>query len=296
MSAKTSYRLSGIALLIGAAFSIANLVIQGWLLSAAELATILSPFDFVSNALGIVGGIFVLLGLPGMYARQAERAGIIGLLGFVCVWYVTLAQNILLTFGNLTVMSGMTAGLIPRQPAIIMTPPPAWGPIFMLSMVCEVLGILLLAIAILRAGVFPGWIGWTFVATLVLGVVNLSHRPAPVPDGIGGYAHNGASRKAALNKSIQDAGWGHFLSILTFKAACAGKRVEAVNPAYTTQDCSGCGERVRKSLSVRTHVCHTCGLILDRDENAARNILWRGQRLRGLAGLPAGMNREPAGL
>jgi putative transposase len=50
------------------------------------------------------------------------------------------------------------------------------------------------------------------------------------------------------------------------------------------------------ALSVRTHVCTNCGLILDRDENAARNIVWRGQRLRGLAGLPAGMNREPVGL
>ena len=119
---------------------------------------------------------------------------------------------------------------------------------------------------------------------------NLSRRPAPVPDGNGGYLHNGASRKAGLNTSIQDAGWRQFLSILAFKAACAGKRVEAVPPAYTSQECSGCGERIQKSLSVRTHVCTTCGLILDRDENAARNIQWRGQRLRGLAGLPAGMN------
>jgi putative transposase len=112
---------------------------------------------------------------------------------------------------------------------------------------------------------------------------NLSRRPAPIPDGQrGGYEHNGASRKAGLNKSIQDAGWRQFLSILAFKAACAGKRVEAVSPAYTTQDCSGCGERIYKSLSVRTHVCTNCGLILDRDENAAKNILWRGQRLRGL--------------
>ena len=127
---------------------------------------------------------------------------------------------------------------------------------------------------------------------------NLSRRPEPKPDenGNGGYEHNGASRKAGLNKSIHDAGWRHFLSLLTFKAACAGKRVEAVNPAYTSQDCSGCGERIQKSLSVRTHVCTNCGLILDRDENAARNILWRGQRLRGLAGMPAGMNREPVGL
>jgi putative transposase len=125
---------------------------------------------------------------------------------------------------------------------------------------------------------------------------NLSRRPAPRPDEHGRYEHNGASLLAGLNKSIQDAGWHHFLSILAFKAACAGKRVEAAPPAYTTQDCSGCGERIYKSLSVRTHVCTNCGLILDRDENAARNILWRGQRLRGVAGMPAALNREPVGL
>jgi putative transposase len=128
---------------------------------------------------------------------------------------------------------------------------------------------------------------------------NLSRRPAPKQDENGRPGtceHNGASRKAGLNKSINDAGWGQFLRILACKVAYAGKRVEAVNPAYTSQDCSGCGARIQKTLSVRTHVCTSCGLILDRDENAARNILWRGQRLRGVAGLPAAMNREPVGL
>jgi putative transposase len=125
---------------------------------------------------------------------------------------------------------------------------------------------------------------------------NLSRRPAPKPDGEGGYEHNGATRKAGLNKSIHDAGWGHFLNILAYKAAWAGKRVEAVSPAYTTQDCSGCGERIQKGLSVRTHVCTNCGLILDRDENAAKNIQRLGQSLRGVAGIPAALNREPAGL
>ncbi len=125
---------------------------------------------------------------------------------------------------------------------------------------------------------------------------NLSRRPAPIPDGIGGHKHNGANCKAGLNTSIQDAGWRQFLSILAYKAACAGKRVEAVNPAYTSQDCSGCGARIQKSLSVRTHVCPNCGLILDRDENAARNILWHGQRLRGVPATAGATNREPAAL
>jgi putative transposase len=114
-----------------------------------------------------------------------------------------------------------------------------------------------------------------------LQITNLSKRPAPKPDGNGGYLQKGASQKAGLNKSIQDAGWAQFRTILEGKAACAGHRVIAVPPAYTSQDCSGCGERVEKSLSVRTHVCSSCGLILDRDENAARNIQWLGQSLQG---------------
>jgi putative transposase len=92
-------------------------------------------------------------------------------------------------------------------------------------------------------------------------------------------------RNAHLAKSISDAGWAQFRTILEGKAAYAGRRVIAVPPAYTSQDCSGCGERVEKSLSVRTHVCTSCGLILDRDENAARNIQWAGQALQGAVAL-----------
>jgi putative transposase len=103
-------------------------------------------------------------------------------------------------------------------------------------------------------------------------------------------------RNRHLAKSISDAGWAAFRTILEAKAACAGRRVVAVPAQYTSQDCSGCGERVPKSLSVRTHVCTSCGLLLDRDENAARNIQWAGQALRGLAGMPAGTNRESVGL
>ena len=115
-----------------------------------------------------------------------------------------------------------------------------------------------------------------------LQVANLVRRPAPKPDGQGGFLPNGAKRKAGLNKSISDAGWGQFRSILEAKAAWAGRQVGAIPPAYTSQDCSGCGERVPKSLSVRTHVCPSCGLVLDRDENAAVNILRAGQARQGL--------------
>jgi putative transposase len=89
-------------------------------------------------------------------------------------------------------------------------------------------------------------------------------------------------RNHHLAKSIQDAGWAAFLSILAFKAACAGKRVLAVPPAYTSQTYSGCGAMVQKGLSVRWHSCPACGTSLHRDVNAARNIERFGQNLRGV--------------
>ncbi len=81
----------------------------------------------------------------------------------------------------------------------------------------------------------------------------------------------------SLAKSISDAGWAAFLAILTFKAAGAGKRAQAVNPAFTSQACSGCGAIVSKGLSVRWHSCPNCRTSLHRDHNAALNILWLGQ-------------------
>ena len=77
-----------------------------------------------------------------------------------------------------------------------------------------------------------------------------------------------------LAKSISDASWGLFLSWVRYYGALHGIPIIAVSPRYTTQDCSGCGFRVRKTLSMRTHICPRCGLVLDRDWNAALNILW----------------------
>lgn len=78
-----------------------------------------------------------------------------------------------------------------------------------------------------------------------------------------------------LAKSISDAGWGMFLAILKYKAENAGRWYQEVIPYGTSQECSSCGSVVKKSLAVRIHNCPQCGLILDRDQNAARNILAR---------------------
>jgi putative transposase len=79
-----------------------------------------------------------------------------------------------------------------------------------------------------------------------------------------------------LSKAISDASWGKFLQWVKYYGTVHEVPVIAVPPQFTTQDCSACGARVKKSLSVRTHICPQCGLILDRDENAALNILHAG--------------------
>jgi len=88
-------------------------------------------------------------------------------------------------------------------------------------------------------------------------------------------------KNRGLRKSIMDVAWTQFISMTISKAAEAGRTVILVDPRNTSKMCSQCGELVHKTLSDRTHTCPDCGLVLDRDVNAAINILQRGlQTLR----------------
>ncbi|MDV3278283.1 MAG: transposase [Nitrososphaerales archaeon] len=83
-------------------------------------------------------------------------------------------------------------------------------------------------------------------------------------------------RNHNLASAIMDASWGQPRQLTAYKAERRGGRVILVDPSGTSQICSGCAETVPKDLSVRVHACPNCGLVVDRDENAARNILKRG--------------------
>jgi putative transposase len=82
--------------------------------------------------------------------------------------------------------------------------------------------------------------------------------------------------RTRLAKSVNDAGWGQFITILSNKAENAGLKVIAVNPNGTSQECSNCGHKVKKPLSQRMHNCPVCHTSLCRDLNAAINIKNRG--------------------
>jgi putative transposase len=107
---------------------------------------------------------------------------------------------------------------------------------------------------------------------------NLSRAPKPKQDETTGqYLPNGAAAKGGLNKSIVDAGWSQFITLCECKAASAGTvHVMRVDPKYTSQVCSGCGQIRKKELSERWHSCE-CGTELDRDHNASINILRLGR-------------------
>ncbi len=79
-----------------------------------------------------------------------------------------------------------------------------------------------------------------------------------------------------LAREVTDQAWAAFLKVLEYKAAEAGTELIKVPPKGTSQACSGCGAKVPKRLSERIHNCPTCRLVIDRDTNAARNILRLG--------------------
>ena len=101
--------------------------------------------------------------------------------------------------------------------------------------------------------------------------------------------------RSALAKDVRDASWAEFIFMLRYKAECAGSRLIEVNPSDTSQECSGCGTRTPKALCNRVHECTGCGLTIDRDLNAARNVLNRGGVVPGLRNVAGGYGMRAGG-
>jgi putative transposase len=112
-----------------------------------------------------------------------------------------------------------------------------------------------------------------------LQVKNLLKRAKPIQNPeTGQYLPNGAAAKSGLSKSISDAGWSTFVKLTTYKAASAGKVCLQIDPKHTSQTCSECGTQADEKLGLadRTFVCTKCELVLDRDINAACNLVKKG--------------------
>jgi putative transposase len=119
-----------------------------------------------------------------------------------------------------------------------------------------------------------------------LAIANMVRRakPVPDPDNPGQFLPNGARAKSGLNRSISDAGWGQFVSILRAKAEDAGRTLIEVDPRHTSDRCESCGHAARGNRVTQAEfVCQHCGHTAQADEHAARNILRAGLALHAQA-------------
>lgn len=177
MSSSTLFRLSGGILVVGSLFGIAGFLLHP---SGNTPANYLSPTWLPANLLILVGALLVALGLPGMYARQAERAGKLGLIGFTLTFFVVLlfgiASGAIETFilPALAAHASTSAFLSGSMPA-------PYGRLILVALLLELIGPLLLGIATLRAKVFPRWTAWLLIATPVLALAGFFvSLPAPL--------------------------------------------------------------------------------------------------------------------
>ena len=118
-----------------------------------------------------------------------------------------------------------------------------------------------------------------FIAHEDLKIRNMSKAPVPKPDPDepGSFLPNGAAAKAGLNRSISDAGWGVFLTILTSKAESAGREVIAVDPRNTSRTCPECGHVAKENRPTQeTFHCVSCGHQAHADTVGALNVLRAG--------------------
>lgn len=115
-----------------------------------------------------------------------------------------------------------------------------------------------------------------------LTITNMVRRakPKPDPDNLGQFLPNGARAKYGLNRSISDAGWGQFVSILRAKAEDAGRIWIEVNPRHTSGRCESCKHAAPENrVNQAEFACQRCGHTAPADEHAARNILRAGLAL-----------------
>ena len=120
---------------------------------------------------------------------------------------------------------------------------------------------------------------YDLIAVEELAIANMLRRATPVPDPHvpGQFLPNGAAAKTGLNRSICDAGWGQFVSILRAKAEDAGRTVIEVDPRHTSDRCEACGHAAKENrITQAAFACRRCGHTAHADEHAARNILRAG--------------------
>jgi putative transposase len=119
-----------------------------------------------------------------------------------------------------------------------------------------------------------------------LNVAGMTAAPRSKPDHAGGHGPNGRRRKAGLNRAILDASFGEVRRQLVYKLAWHGGTLVVADRFFASSKlCSSCGAvKAKLCLDERTYCCEHCGLVLDRDLNAALNLAAYGRRALSVAG------------
>lgn len=181
MSSQTLYRLAGIALILGGALSIVSMLLSLIPGDSSDPAYFSSVPYMLSGVLLFLGAALTLMGLPAIVAAQAARSAALTVVGVACVFGVNLIYNVANTFIDLTIFPTLISN--PATHDLAQTgPTPVMNVFFNAGMLLAVLGSLTLGIALLRAGVFPRWIG--VVMLLVLPAQILAMFDIPVVESI----------------------------------------------------------------------------------------------------------------
>ena len=175
MSSATLFRLSGLALLIALPLQVVGFLLHP---PSEQVVDVLKPAYGPAHIILFVSWLFALLGLPGFYARQAQRAGVLGLIGFVLTMFAATYHFFLLLYEayatTLLAQDPATQALIGDGP--LAHGAGALGPFGFLS----ILAFPLLGIATVRSGVFPRWSGWLQIASVPVFFLSIALVPIDV--------------------------------------------------------------------------------------------------------------------
>lgn len=222
MTNNTLYRLSGIALAIGA--------LVGSITTVLEL--IVSPYNPHGSLLSLnapvhaaryVAGLVLLIGLTGVYLRQRERIGKLGFFGFLGLFFGFALAGMPYTVIEFTMDPSLSqaeaAAYLDRTYENTLAFQILAGPGFLMFL----LGTILFAIGTLRANVLPRWTGWLGLASLAVGIVSLflaellpglvPHPPAWMLLGLIGYGYAVAAGHIAVSSTKEPAGLSSTLNV-----------------------------------------------------------------------------------
>jgi hypothetical protein len=170
MTSSQLFRISGLALLVGAVTFIVHIVARSVITAGADPAVFAKEGLWVPiNALGVIGAALVLLGLPAMYARMAGQTGLLGLVGVVLIALAWLFFGVFLSLYSLLVAPWL-ADQAPSLVAASAPLPAGFIVAFIVALVAEFVGTVLLAIPFIRGRVQPRWVGYVLPASALVAV------------------------------------------------------------------------------------------------------------------------------